>query len=423
MNKKDLNELKRRFTKQKCSFTRLAGCYVNGEKHKLLTFTENFLNLPEDEFYKYLEIGKKALSGTIGNNILDLNFQVDENFQSEQQTMLLTLARSGLKDATLLQSFYDHIIENYIYPENYLILLFHDAYDIMKRTSDNIEVDESEEVYQYIICAICPVALSTEGLSYFEDEQKIKARMRDWLVDKPAHGFLYPGFVNRSSDVNTLFYFTKNPKDTHEELMIDGLGCGPRQTATIKKSTFQAIIEKAAGPDEDTSKKVYLSVQENLNDLIDEYKELYEAEEAEPIRLTTAKVRDLLADSGLDEEISEKVEVAYNQSFGDELLDAEHLLDGRLIKANAHKKVEAILLKQVAELENQLDVMKETVASTDPINADSLEKSDVDDLVLRVRPDKVAHIKTQIINDQRYLVIPIDDEDDHATINGIHTDL
>ena len=64
MNNKEVLELKRRFKKNECTFTRMCGCYVNGEKNIILNIEETFLNLEEDEFYKYLEIAKKTLSGT-----------------------------------------------------------------------------------------------------------------------------------------------------------------------------------------------------------------------------------------------------------------------------------------------------------------------------------------------------------------------
>ena len=66
MKKKDILELKKRLKKDKCTFTKVCGCYVNGEKNIILNFNETFLNLEEDEFFKYLEIAKKTLSGTIG---------------------------------------------------------------------------------------------------------------------------------------------------------------------------------------------------------------------------------------------------------------------------------------------------------------------------------------------------------------------
>ena len=74
MTKKDILELKRRMKKEACTFTKLCGCYVDGNKNIILKINETFLNLKDEEFFKYLDIAKKALSGTIGNNLLELEF-------------------------------------------------------------------------------------------------------------------------------------------------------------------------------------------------------------------------------------------------------------------------------------------------------------------------------------------------------------
>ena len=66
MNKKEVLELKRRFKKDAATFTRVCGCYVDGNHNKICKFGNTFLNLEEDEYYKYLEIANKALSGTLG---------------------------------------------------------------------------------------------------------------------------------------------------------------------------------------------------------------------------------------------------------------------------------------------------------------------------------------------------------------------
>ena len=72
---------------------------------------------------------------------------------------------SELKDESVLDEFYDKIIQNYYYPGNYLILLIHQVYDIPGKTSDGIDMeDASDEVYNYILCSICPVTLSKPGL-------------------------------------------------------------------------------------------------------------------------------------------------------------------------------------------------------------------------------------------------------------------
>lgn len=56
MNKKEVLELKRRFKKEAATFTRVCGCYVDGNHNKVCKFGNTFLNLEEDEFYKYLKL-------------------------------------------------------------------------------------------------------------------------------------------------------------------------------------------------------------------------------------------------------------------------------------------------------------------------------------------------------------------------------
>ena len=168
MNKKEISEIKKRFTKTKCSITRLCGCYVDAEKQKRLTLHEAFLGLPEEEMFKYIDLFRKTLSGSIGKTLLNMEFPTEQETSEEgTQRFLMKLLDSKLQDETLLEQFYDKVIETYHYPENYFIILVHDAYDIPKITTDGIEnFDASEYVYDYILCSICPVKLTKPGLCY-----------------------------------------------------------------------------------------------------------------------------------------------------------------------------------------------------------------------------------------------------------------
>lgn len=426
MNRKDMLELKRRFKKDQCTFTKLCGCYVNGEKKTLLTFRETFLNLPDEDFFKYLEISKKVLSGGVGNNLLELNFTLDEDFKNDKQQSLMALKKSALKDDLLLTEFYNSIIESYDISGNFLILIFHDAYDVMVKTSDNIKMDDSEEVYEYVLCAICPVSPSKPGLGYFKEEGKIKARIRDWVVEPPTVGFLYPGFIDRSSDVNTVVYYTKNAKNPHPELMENTLGCSPKQTATIQKETFQDIIKSSVSTDDEISEKIFTDIQENLNTMVVEYNELYEDTIVAPIELSKEKVKTLLIDSGVSEEITAKIENSFEENFGDDVPLAESLVDAKLIKANAHKKKEEELIKQVEVLETKLEAVTQKVeldeTSSKLDNNEELDEgedinNDNIDVVLHVKPTKLSEIKTELINGQRCIVVPINDNE-QASING-----
>ena len=445
MRKKDILELKKRLKKDHCTFTKMCGCYVNGEKHIILKFRETFLNLDEDEYFKYLEIAKKVLSGTIGNNILELNFPTNEDLINERQISLMQLKNSQLKDDALLDDFYESIIDNYDYTGNFLILVFHDAYDIITKTTDNGKIDESEEVYEYVLCAICPVSLSEPGLRYFEEENKIKARIRDWVVDAPTNGFVFPAFIDRSSDVNSVMYYTKNAKDTHPELMENALGCYSKQTATIQKETFQSIIKDSFSANEEKADKIFMEIQENLNTMIDEHNSMYDDTDCEPITLTKKDIQSLLMESGVPEEITTKIEKSYIENFGDDLPLAENLIDAKALKINEQRKKEENLLKQVEILQTRLEQVKqeaavanETHLSTE-VNDDNVvseeasetnleETQDTNlednkvtshyDVILQVKPEKIPQIKSQMIDGQKCIVIPIN-EDEQATVNGL----
>ena len=445
MRKKDILELKRRLKKDHCTFTKMCGCYVNGEKHIILNFRETFLNLDEDEYFKYLEIAKKVLSGTIGNNLLELNFPTNEDLINERQISLMQLKNSRLKDDALLDDFYHSIIDNYDYTGNFLILVFHDAYDVITKTTDNAKVDESEEVYEYVLCAICPVSLSDPGLRYFEEENKIKARIRDWVVDVPTNGFVFPAFIDRSSDVNAIMYYTKNAKDTHPELMENALGCCSKLTATIQKETFQSIIKDSFIADEEKADKIFMDIQENLNTMIDEYNSIYDDTDCEPITLTKNDMQNLLIESGVPEEITAKIEKSYVESFGDDLPLAENLIDGKVLKENAQRKKEENLQKQVEILQTRLEQVKQEAAvdhethlsieanddnvvlveaseanleETHDTNSEDNKATPRYDVILQVKPEKIPQIKSQIIDGQKCIVIPIH-QNEQTTVNGL----
>ena len=113
MNKKDILEIKRRFKKEACTFTRMCGCYVDADHNKITKIGETFLNLEDEEFYKYLEIAKKVLSGTIGNNLLELEFPLAEEAAGGRQQFLMGLRESKLKNDDLMDTFYDMILDSY----------------------------------------------------------------------------------------------------------------------------------------------------------------------------------------------------------------------------------------------------------------------------------------------------------------------
>lgn len=416
MNKKDILELKRRFKKDACTFTRMCGCYVDADHNKITTIGETFLNLEEEEFYKYLEIVKKVLSGTIGNNILELEFPTAEEAPGGRQQFLMGLRESALKNDDLMDTFYDMVIDSYDYVGNYLILVFHDAYDVMKKTSDNHKLDESEEVYEYLLCAICPVTLTKPGLGYREDENRIGPRIRDWVVGVPDTGFVFPAFTDRSPDIHSVMFYTRDAKTPHSEFMESGLGCNPRFTATEKKLTFQNIVKEVIGEDDPESEALFMDIQTNLNDMIPVTED--ETEEPEPVIVTPATISGVLAESGVAEDQAAVIEKTYGDVFGEEPPAAEHLIDPKILEANEKRREKLDLIHQVENLKQQLDETRSLpVSDTD---GDDVPEVKTYDVILRVKPEKASQIHSQIIDGKKCLVIPME-ENEHAAVNGVNT--
>ena len=369
MNKKEIAEIKKQLTPENCALTRLCACYVDGEKNKKTEMKEAFLSQSEEECFKYFEIFRKSLSGTVGKNLINLEFPLDAELEGGAQEFLLRLRDSRLKDDELLEEFYDKVIESFEYGENYLILLVHGAYDIPGKASDNEEMfDASDEVYEYLLGVVCPVNLSKAGLSYDAENNRFGSRVRDWLVELPLAGFLFPAFQDRSTDLHSMLYYSKNPEELREGFVQGLFGCGTPLSAGDQKETFNAMIEETLG--EDCDYEAVRNIHEKLQELVEERKD-----EPEPLVLDRAEVKQLLAVSGVDAEKFEELEERYEETAG---AQTEFLAS------------------------NVLNTRKFEIKTPD--------------VVIQVNPERPDLVETRVIDGRQCLVIPVDDS---VEVNGI----
>lgn len=370
MNKKEILEIRKQFTPENCAITRICGCYVDHEKTKKMESKETFLSLPEEEAFKYFDIFKKTLSGTVGKNILNLEFPLNEEVQGGTQEFLLKLRNSRLEDDMLLEEFYDKVIATYEYAENYYIILIHAMYDIPGKSSDGMEMfDASDEVYEYLLMSICPVSLSKAGLSYNAEDNRIQDRIRDWIVDVPSKGFLFPAFNDRGTDLHSVLYYTKKSEDLQPELISQLLGAKMPMSADTQREIFQMIIENTLGEDGDY--ETVRNIHETLNELIEEHKE-----EPEPLSLDKTEVKKIFEKSGVD---------------GEKMENFDHNFE-----TNAGEK-SSLLASNIAE--------------TKKFNIET------PDVVIKVNPERADLVETRIIDGRQCLVIPVDD---HIEVNGIN---
>ena len=372
MNKAETLEIKKQFSPDKCTIDHICGCYVDHEKNKRLITKNAFGSVPEEEMYKYLDIFSHTLTGTFGKNLISLEFPIDQEAVGGTQEFLLTLRDSHLEDDALLDQFYDKIIANYVNGENYYIILVHAVYDIPGIASDGTTMDDaSENIYDYILCSICPVKLSKAALGYNESKNVIEDRFRDWVVDGPTKGFLFPAFIDRNADIHNMLYFTKKPEDIQPEFVQAMFGGRAPMSAPEQKDIFNTIVADTVGEEADYD--IMKNIHENLQTMIDEHEG-----DPEPLELGRKDVEHLLSDSGVSEDKMQYFKKNYDNIVGENE-------DYPLLASN--------------------------IANT--------RKFDIEtpDVVIKVKPDRADLVETKYIDGRQCIVIAVDD---HIEVNGLN---
>lgn len=370
MINKEILEIKKLIKQSTYGTIRLCGCYVVGEERKKLTYINSFLsNLPEEEQHKFVEILKKTLSGSLGKNLFNLRFEREAEDGGEQ-TSLLALRDSELKNEELTEAFYDKIIEKFDIEGNYLILVMYDTYDVPTKTKDNLEIDEAVETFKFIVSCICPVNLAKPALSYHEETNSIENRTRDWIVDMPCAGFMFPAFNDRSADIHSLLYYARSAKEMYPDFIEGFLGCEEVMPAENQKQLFNEIIESVVVNQPDVE---VVDVVRNVNENISEVIENNTSDE--PVTYGKEDIKHLLSQSGVKEELLDRVDDKFERELGEDMRFA----------------VDDIMEKRKFEIKTN-------------------------DVTLNVKPEHSSIVKIKMIDGRKCLVIPMDD---NVEINGI----
>lgn len=373
MISKEILEIKKQFTPENCTISRLCGCYVDHEKNRKYEVNRSFLSLQEEEAFKYFEIFKQTLTGTLGKKLINMEFPLAQEEPGGTQDFLYRLRESKLDDEALIDEFYNKIIDNFEYGENYYIILINATYDVPGKATDGSEMfDASDNIYEYILCSICPVNMSKAGLSYDVDQNAIVGRTRDWVVESPLKGFLFPAFNDRTADIHQALYYTKKPEELQPKLIEELLGSDIPLSAKNQKVTFNEVISTTLESECDL---------ETVKCIHDKLQEMVEANklEPEPLELDKYDMRYLLEESGVSSEKVERVETVFEDVAGEKR---------RLMAAN--------------------------VAETKKF---SIEMPDV---LIKVSADRTDLVQTKMIDDRKCIVIPINDQ---IEVNGLEIEL
>ena len=369
---KEIGEIRRHLRRDRSNITSIFGCYVNENKEIISTFRQSTGMMPENESDKFFALLRRTLSGSLGRNLIDITFKTSQVADSEEHKLLMELRKSQLKDEELVQTLCRKIIDNVVLEGNYLILLAYDSYDVpFKSKDDSFQKDQSEEVYSYILCSICPVKQTKANLHYVPEEKLFHDGAMNQFVGAPALGFLFPAFDNRSTNIYNALYYTHNVKEGQEAL-VEALFHAPiPKPAAQQKQTFEALLTTSLG--EECSLDVVQTVHDQLCQRIEMHKE---AKVPEPLLITKEEVKEVLTSCGVTEKPLAKFSVDYDKAFG--------------FEAELHPK--NIIDKKKFELKTP-------------------------DVVIKVDPARSDLIETRIIGGVKYILICADE---NVEVNGVN---
>lgn len=323
---KEIGEIRRHLRRDRSAITHLYGCYVNDNKEIITSFRQSTALMPENESDKYFALLRRTLSGGLGRNLIDLSFKTSQVAGSPEHKLLMDLRESKLQDEELLATFFQKIIDSVVLEGSYLILLGCDSYDVPFKGKDDIASrDQSDEVYTYLICTICPVKQTKANLHYVPEEKLFHDGAMNQMVSSPALGFLFPAFNDRATDIYSALYYTHDISVSQDTLIEALFNVPVPQPAAEQKKTFEALLTTSLG--EECSLDVVQTVHDQISQRIELHKE---AKVPEPLLIGKEEVKEVLASCNVSDAAMAKFSVSYDEAFGFEAdLHPKNIIDNK----------------------------------------------------------------------------------------------
>lgn len=377
MNLRDLSELRRRLNPAKHNPSVICGCYVDHIGNLITSFQLAVATLNEQENERYMTIFRKVLSGQIGQSLTPIAFP------AEADDILLRARDTALADKAVLQDIFTRLIagiraehpdmqsvEDAQNAENWLILMLHDDIDVRKRdVNEEIDYENSDRAFSYVLCAVCPVKQEKPALRYVPGDGVFHERIPEWLAGNPELGFLFPLYEGGAADVNTMLFFSRNSSNAHEAFLKAAFNVEAEMPASEQTDNFQALLAQALGTE--CSLDVVQEMHETVSELIEEQQK---DKDAEPLMLSKQDVARVLTDAGVSEEKTEAFQKGFDATFG----------AGAVLPA-----VNIVTPKQF--------------------------KVDLPSVSIKVDPKQADLLETRIIDGRSYLLIPIEGD---IAVNG-----
>lgn len=373
MTDKELREIRRRFRPEKNSILSIKGCLVNSEKVIVSKFNQPMAGCSVEESEKLLAIMKKSISGGLGTNLIDLEFNATKVLEGDEHKLLMALRNSNLKDEAALDEFYQRVISSVSFEGGFAILLASDNYDVFTY-SPNGEKQDSTEMFSYIVCSICPIKPLNAGLYFRQYDNSFRAIEEHAMLSAPEFGFMFPSFDMRAANIYNTLYYTKDISNVHPEFISRIFNVDLPMSASQKKESFDNCIAETL--EEDCDFEVIRSVHDQISEMVTVHKE---TKQEEPLKLSKNHLKSVLEYCGVEGEKVEKFGEKFDEQFG----------------KNAEIAPKSIV-----------DVKKFELTTPD--------------ITIKVNPDRTDLVSTQIINGVKYIMIRASEG---VEVNGVNVEI
>lgn len=264
MNKKEIAELRKLFKPETTAIDFVVNVYVTIREDgvPVLSVKKNrLLAMEETDILQRLELSKKTLGGSLEKNLLSVDIPASECAEDGCQDRLYKFLHSRFDNPDRLDELIEIITENCDIGAPYMIQLVHGCYDVVSK-----KTEESEEIYEYIICSLCPVTPVKTGLYYDSAKHAFKPVPKTMIAGSPVAGFLYPAFNERASDVNQVLFYTKKPNEVPLSLIEAITGGKQPVPADVQQALFQDMIQAAIGDtDFETMKQIHEEIRVRID--------------------------------------------------------------------------------------------------------------------------------------------------------------
>lgn len=333
MNKKETAEIKKNFSDKSGFFImeKVLTAFVDNEKNLRYSNISSCITMESDELELYQNILKKVLNTNIGKNFTEYEFPNEAYEEEKSQDILYKFLKSELKDEESADNFLNNIINNVSYTGAFSVITAYCTYTIRRKNKlDEFSEDDADELYRYIITAICPVEAGDTGFVFdnFNNEIIHRTETELFISKTPSDGFLYPVFSNRSSDVNHVMYYSKKAENPNISIIENVLGCNFVMSADIEKANFQNILKTVAGDELDYT--LINTINEKIKETVEQNKD-----ETDTYTIDSNKIHDILEESGVSHERLKALDKVYESSCGNAPLTASNLVESKTVLKTA----------------------------------------------------------------------------------------